>query len=242
MVERGRIADPAVVRELEHLYARLRGFFSQSFDVDGNLIVADPNYAVVPVGGMLPFGGTSAPTGYLMCDGAQVNRVTYKTLFDVIGTDWGAGDGSTTFNLPDARGKSPLGKAASGTGSTLGGSLGSLDHTHAGGAHTHAISSDGGHSHSVDSHAHSIGDDGSHRHELAVSGQYEPGGTGWGLIDPETTEVGHHDHGGATGLDSPNTNFQPAHSHGGATGAASGTTGSGNHAVFVTNMIIFAGV
>lgn len=56
---------------------------------------------LMPSGVILPFGGSSAPTGFLMCDGSAVSRTTYADLFDVIGTTYGSGDGSTTFNLPN---------------------------------------------------------------------------------------------------------------------------------------------
>lgn len=62
------------------------------------------------------YGGAVAPTGWLLCDGSTVNRVTYAALFSAVGTAFGAGDGSTTFKLPDLRGRSPLGV---GTGSGL---------------------------------------------------------------------------------------------------------------------------
>ena len=52
-----------------------------------------------------PFAGAVAPIGYLFCDGAEVSRDTYATLFAVIGTTYGIGDGSTTFNLPDMSGR-----------------------------------------------------------------------------------------------------------------------------------------
>ena len=54
----------------------------------------------VPCGTIITFAGQSAPTDYLKCDGAEVSRVTYKTLFNVIGTVYGPGNGKTTFNLP----------------------------------------------------------------------------------------------------------------------------------------------
>lgn len=55
----------------------------------------------VPTGMLLPFAGTAIPEGYLLCNGSAVSRTTYSKLFGVIGTLWGSGDGSTTFNLPD---------------------------------------------------------------------------------------------------------------------------------------------
>ena len=58
----------------------------------------------LPAGAIIAFGSTVAPSGYLLCDGAAVSRTTYADLFAAISTTWGAGDGSTTFNLPDGRG------------------------------------------------------------------------------------------------------------------------------------------
>lgn len=59
------------------------------------------NAVGVQIGTIIAFAGSSAPTGYLACNGAAVSRTTYSTLFKVIGTRWGSGDGSTTFNLPN---------------------------------------------------------------------------------------------------------------------------------------------
>lgn len=55
---------------------------------------------LIPTGTILAFGGVSAPTGFLLCDGSAVSRTTYATLFTVIGTRFGAGNGSSTFNVP----------------------------------------------------------------------------------------------------------------------------------------------
>lgn len=68
-----------------------------------------PTQALLPAGMMSPFAGGTAPTGWLLCDGSAVSRSTYAALFSAIGTAWGAGDGSTTFNLPDMRGRVPAG-------------------------------------------------------------------------------------------------------------------------------------
>lgn len=54
-----------------------------------------------PTGSIIAFAGNTLPDGYLLCDGSQVSRTTYKKLFDVIGTTYGEGDGSTTFTLPN---------------------------------------------------------------------------------------------------------------------------------------------
>ena len=72
---------------------------------------ADPTYQALPSSSAVPAGTViqvamnSAPTGYLKCNGAAVSRATYSDLFTAIGTTFGAGDGSTTFNLPDLRGE-----------------------------------------------------------------------------------------------------------------------------------------
>ena len=66
---------------------------------------------------------SSVPTGWLECDGSAVNRTTYAALFAVIGTAYGVGDGSTTFNLPSQARNTLVGKGGSGTGE-LGNSIG----------------------------------------------------------------------------------------------------------------------
>lgn len=68
----------------------------------------------LPPGALVPYAGASAPTGFLLCDGSAVSRTTYAALYGVIGATYGAGDGSTTFNLPDLRGRVPVGIALSG--------------------------------------------------------------------------------------------------------------------------------
>ncbi len=83
-----------------------------------------------PAAQMLLYGGSSAPTGWLLCNGAAVSRATYATLFAEIGTTFGVGDGSTTFNVPDMRGRIPIG-AGTGTGlsaRTLGQQVGAETH------------------------------------------------------------------------------------------------------------------
>jgi microcystin-dependent protein len=89
-----------------------------------------PAYDPLPSGLTLPYGGITAPSGFLLCDGSAVSRTTYAGLFAILSTTYGVGDGSTTFNLPDMRQRFPLGKAAAGTGSTLGSTGGAIDHTH----------------------------------------------------------------------------------------------------------------
>ena len=60
-------------------------------------------WADSPIGSILPYGGATAPSGWMLCRGQAISRATYADLFTVIGTSFGAGNGSTTFNLPDLR-------------------------------------------------------------------------------------------------------------------------------------------
>lgn len=79
--------------------------------------------AIVPVGAVLPFYGSRPPKNWLLCYGQEVSRTEYKALFDVIGTAAGSGNGSTTFNVPDLKGKVIYGQGSTDalvTGSTVG--------------------------------------------------------------------------------------------------------------------------
>jgi microcystin-dependent protein len=71
---------------------------------------------VEPIGSIVLLASSTVPTGYLECNGAAISRTTYATLFAVLGTTWGAGDGSTTFNLPDLRGEFIKGSATISSG------------------------------------------------------------------------------------------------------------------------------
>ncbi len=83
--------------------------------------------SAAPSGLVCAFGGAVAPTGWLLCNGAAVSRTTYATLFAVVGTTYGAGDGTTTFNVPNLQGRFPIGagngaqKNVSGSGVLTGG-------------------------------------------------------------------------------------------------------------------------
>lgn len=80
----------------------------------------------VPTGTIVPFAGSSAPTGWLLCDGGQYSTSSYSTLYAVIGTTYGGGNGS--FRVPDLRGRTPVGKNQ-GTFSALGRIGGEETHT-----------------------------------------------------------------------------------------------------------------
>ena len=76
----------------------------------------------VATGTIVPYTHGTAPTGYLECDGSAVSRSTYATLFTLIGTTYGAGDGSSTFTLPDLKDKVIYGKSSSVSLAATGGS------------------------------------------------------------------------------------------------------------------------
>ena len=100
--------------------------------------------SLAPTGALMPFAGTTAPSGWLLCYGQTVSRTTYAALFAIIGTTYGAGDGSSTFTLPDLRGRVIAGQDDMGgtsanrltnqTGGLDGDTLGA-----AGGAETHTL-------------------------------------------------------------------------------------------------------
>ena len=79
-----------------------------------NLVAGGTLYADAPIGSIQAYGGTTAPTGWLLCQGQAVSRTTYSELFAVIGESFGVGDGSATFNLPDLREATTKGVGLSG--------------------------------------------------------------------------------------------------------------------------------
>ena len=132
----------------------------------------------IPAGVTVPYAGATSPTGWLLCNGQAVSRTSYPRLFAAIGTTYGAGDGSTTFNVPDLRECNPvgIGKRASGVTNhnelTLGGfqddqyqqhshdvkgDTGSTQPPFTGTAHSHSFTPEGrvqSHSHNMDGHTH----------------------------------------------------------------------------------------
>jgi microcystin-dependent protein len=70
----------------------------------------DPEDVAIPVGTIVQYAGNTAPDGWLLCYGQEISRTTYSELFSAIGETFGAGNGSTTFNIPDCRGRIIAGK------------------------------------------------------------------------------------------------------------------------------------
>jgi microcystin-dependent protein len=101
---------------------------------------------LAPPGEVRAFAGATAPAGFLLCNGAAVSRAAYGALYAAIGTAYGVGDGATTFNLPDMRGRVPVGvdagagRVGAAWGSTLGQGGGEEKHVQAAaeiGVHKH---------------------------------------------------------------------------------------------------------
>lgn len=119
------------------------------YTISGNSVY-QPTRPGVDTGFIGMFASSTVPTGYLECNGAAVSRTTYSSLFGVIGTTWGVGDGSTTFNLPDFRGYFARGWDH-GAGVDPGRAFAStqtsanLEHTHTGiaASHTHTVTASG---------------------------------------------------------------------------------------------------
>jgi microcystin-dependent protein len=98
----------------------------------------DGSFAIPP-GVVLQYAGLSAPDGWLLCDGSAISRTVYAGLFAAIDTAWGIGDGSTTFNLPDLRGRvwagndnmggSSADRVTDASADSIGGNMGTETHT-----------------------------------------------------------------------------------------------------------------
>ncbi len=206
------------------MLSALRAWLTVDHNEDGTHNLRPSGFDFVPIGAIQMWGSATPPERWALCDGTAVSRTTYQSVFAVIGTTYGAGDGSTTFNLPDLRQRFPLGKASSGTGNALGATGGDIDHTHDMGNHSHSIGSDGGHTHSVSGTA------------ASPASLYET----FELIFNTGAPGAHRDHSHDV---SGSTSSDGAHDHGGSTGSSSGgTSDTGNPPFVVVNYIILTGV
>lgn len=131
-----------------------------------------------PAGTINMFAGTTAPAGFLVCDGSAISRSTYAALFAVIGTTYGSGDGTTTFNLPNLKGKVPVGQDSADTqfdvlGETGGAKTHTLSaaempsHAHTQDPHNHTQNS---HNHTQNSHNHTQN---AHAHTNALGSGFQ---------------------------------------------------------------------
>lgn len=208
---------------------------------------------LMPVGVMTPFAGSAAPSGWLLCDGSLISRTTYSALFSAIGTAWGAGDGSTTFKLPDLKGRVVAGLDNMGgtssnrlTGQSFGVDgdvLGGY-----GGAETHALTSaqNGQHTHNV-SLTSAAG--GAHGHPMRASDTTGSpnGAVGGFVLDNGGTVTNYPAHDSATPADPAGDQIGVSATHTHLVSGASAASGSGTahnnvQPTAIASYIIFAGV
>lgn len=123
--------------------------------VSGQKLTVPELFNIGMIGSVQLYAGSSAPNGWLFCDGSAVSRTVYEELFDVIGTTYGTGDGSTTFNLPDLKGRVPIGAGTGSASTSTNHALGS-----SGGQETHTLTPA---QTALKSHTHKV-TLGSHRH------------------------------------------------------------------------------
>ena len=164
---------------------------------------------IMPAGSVIPYAGASAPTGFLLCDGSNVSRTTYATLFAVIGTTYGAGDGSSTFALPDLRGRVVAGQDDMGgasadrltdqTGGLNGDTLGDT-----GGSETHTLTTA-----QLASHTHSFSDTDSITVGTLVTGDSVNRGGSGQLFSNNSVTVSISGTTGSAGSGSAHNNVQP---------------------------------
>jgi microcystin-dependent protein len=198
--------------------------------------------SLTPVGAVIPYAGLSAPPRWLFCFGQNVSRTTYAALFAAIATTYGAGDGATTFTLPDLRGRAIAGKDDMGgssanrltaqSGGLNGDTLGA-----AGGAETHTLSQAQlpPHVHLVDMGAPiSTGWDGGHSHTFGY-GQRNKSGDGSGVSD--LTHTGSIETTGLGGAHAHTVDIPPFNSGSAGSGAAHNNV----QPTFVLNYMIYAG-
>ena len=210
--------------------------FTEEGDIRMQIPIDEEDLEVVPTGMVAPFAGSSPPDGWLLTDGGAYSRTEYANLFAEIGTEYGAGNGSTTFNVPNTTGRFPLG-AGSGRsrGDTGGAATVTLSadempsHTHNGPSHSHTVAA---HSHSLSSHSHSLS---SHTHgyvdrysqgtqSLAASMPSLAADNSW-INDPKTTSSGGSGSTGSAG--GGNTGSGGAGSTGSAGGGSTNAAGGG---------------
>lgn len=188
--------------------------------------------SVVPTGMVAPFAGAAAPEGWLFCAGQAVSRNTYARLFVAIGTAYGAGNGYSTFNLPDLRGRAVAGKDnmggnAAGRLTGRGGGVAGATLGAAGGAETHTLQSREMPWHSHGSGSLATSQAGVHSHGIGTAD------------DTSDANVTHRD--GNTRDRTTYTDSAGAHTHriiGSTSSAGSGNTHNNVQPTIVLNHII----
>jgi microcystin-dependent protein len=194
-----------------------------------------------PVGMISIHAGATAPTGWLLCQGQAVSRTTYSGLFGVVSTTYGSGDGSTTFNLPNLKGRVVVGiDTAQAEFNIRGETGGGMNHQHTASnsgntsvAHNHTIPALGGsavgagaHNHNVNAHSHNTNTTGAHDHPFNGNVSTSNNGVNQGRTTGNTfsTNIPNHSHG---------DNFNPTtlgdHSHNTNSPTTSTSSDGSNH-------------
>lgn len=129
----------------------------------------------IPVGSWIPYGGDTPPIGYLLCFGQAVSRSDYAELFAVIGTKFGSGDGTSTFNIPDLRGRVTVGRddmggTPAGRVTTAGSSINGANLGASGGSQNHQLTTAQMPSHN---HSGTTSSSGSHTHTAHIGNGFE---------------------------------------------------------------------
>jgi len=150
---------------------------------------------IIPTGMISPYAGGSAPTGFLLCFGQAVSRSTFSDLFAVVSATYGAGDGSSTFNVPDLRGRVVAGQDDMG-----GTAVSILTSAAVGGINGSALGNTGG----SQTHQLSVGELASHKHTfISRATAAEGGGTQGGASGTFSSDTEN------AGGDAPHNNVQP---------------------------------
>ena len=109
------VVTPTEAFFIEHMQSENQVYKYIVKTINGVGADSNGNVDIIPAGTMQMFAGNTIPAGWLLCDGSAISRTDYAKLFSAIGTTWGAGDGSTTFNLPNSIGRFAEGAATSGS-------------------------------------------------------------------------------------------------------------------------------
>ena len=175
-----------------------------------NVLIRDYNTLLgVPAGCIMPYAGATAPEGWLLCHGQAVSRATYADLFAAIGTAYGTGDGSTTFNLPDLRGRVAAGRDDMGgtdAGRLAGGVSNRTTLGGAGGAAVHALTAG-----EMPVHSHGVTDP-QHTHQMLTRTDVTNGGVA-GAYAASSNALGQTTQAASTGISIQNAGGGGAHNN-----------------------------